>query len=69
MTIKIRVRNEEVEFESSAEMLAFLFDLQSNYDRDIPFQKLTYADDGSLEEMEYLTFSKGRLRETHNTRY
>jgi hypothetical protein len=66
--IKINVNGNTNTFHSELEVTKFLFEQFNRDKKSFSFQKLTYSN-GELEDMEYLTFDNGRVKETHNTKF
>lgn len=63
--IKIRLNNEEREFKSEREAMKFVAATAQR--QSLNFQRLEYSN-GKLEEMDYLTYHKGHVSETYNTK-
>lgn len=63
--IKIRVGDVEESFESNQAALRYVADMAG--DSPLEFQRLSY-EHGQLVEMDFLTYNRGRLTETHSTR-
>lgn len=62
----IRMFNVQYEFQSDEEASRFLINFTSTRERPVRFQRLSY-ERGQLQEMDYLTIQKGKVRETYNT--
>jgi hypothetical protein len=66
--IKVNIENNSKVLTSEFEVTKYLFEIFNDRGAAFDFQRLTYSN-GSLEDMEYLTFDNGRVRETYNTNF
>lgn len=64
--IKIRIGSVEETFDSNKSAMAYVADMAG--DKPLRFQRIVY-ERGEITEMDFLTYDRGRISSTHNTRF